>query len=130
MTRGEMNWKIVRSIIPIIALCAFFYYTKSMQPDYTSKNPVLTTNASELFWRFQMNEANELINQVVQINGEVTGFDSILVILNNSVICSPEKGKKIQPKIGENINIKGRCVSYDDLLMELRLDHVILVDKN
>ena len=129
MTRGEMNWKIVRSIIPIIALFSFLYYTKSLQTNYASEKPVLTTDASSLFWRFQMNEANDLINRVVQIKGEVTGFDSTLLILNNSLVCFPENNKKIDVDIGEEVVVKGRCLSFDDLLLELRLDHVVIVNK-
>ena len=125
-----MNWKIVRSVIPIIALFAFLYYTKSLETNYSSEKPVLITDASSLFWRFQMNEAEDLINRVVQIKGEVTGYDSTLLILNNSLICSPENNKKIDVDIGEEIVVKGRCLSFDDLLLELRLDHVILIEKN
>ena len=129
MTRGEMNWKIIRSIIPIIALFAFLYYTKSFQTDFVSEKPVLNTDAASLFWRFQINEADDLINKIVQVNGKVTGFDSTLLILNNSLICYPENNKKIEVEIGTIINIKGRCISYDDLLQELRLDHVILIQE-
>ena len=41
MTRGEMNWKIVRSIIPIVAMIFFVYYTKNLKTDYTKLNPIL-----------------------------------------------------------------------------------------
>jgi hypothetical protein len=124
-----MNWKIVRSVIPIIALFAFLYYTKSLQTDYTSEKPVLITDAPSLFWRFQMNEADDLINRVVQIRGEVTGHDSILLILNNSLVCSPSDDLKIDVEIGKEVLIKGRCLSFDDLLLELRLDHVTLLEE-
>ena len=76
-----------------------------------------------------MNEAKDLINQVVQIEGEVTGYDSTLLILNNSLVCSPENNEKFNIDIGEKIVVKGRCISFDDLLLELRLDHVILVQE-
>lgn len=125
-----MNWKIVRSVIPIIALFAFMYYTKSLQTNYASEKPVLSTDASTLFWRFQMNEADNLINKVVQIKGEVTGHDSTLLILNNSLVCAPENNLKIDVPVGKEITVKGRCLSFDDLLLELRLDHVALIEEN
>ena len=75
-----------------------------------------------------MNEAEGLINQVVQIKGTITGFDSTFIILNNSIVCSPEDGTQIDVEKGEEISVKGRCISFDDLLLELRLDHVFLVD--
>ena len=127
MTRAEMNWKIVRSIIPIIVLAAFVYYTQSLKPDYTSKEPVLTTDANDLVWRFQMNEGSELLNQIVKVNGNVTGIASLLVILDHQVICAPDLSAGLVPSIGESITVKGRCIGYDDLLKELRLDHVVRI---
>ena len=127
MTRAEMNWKIVRSIIPIIVLATFVYYTQSLKPDYTSKEPILTTDANDLVWRFQMNEGTELLNQIVKVNGKVTGIDSLLVILDHQVICAPDLSAGLVPSIGESITVKGRCIGYDDLLKELRLDHVVRI---
>ena len=77
-----------------------------------------------------MNEAEGLSNQGVQIKGTITGFDSSFIILNNSIVCSPEEGTQIDVEIGKEIIIKGRCISFDDLLLELRLDHVFLVDNH
>ena len=127
MTRAEMNWKIVRSIIPIIVLATFVYYTQSLKPDYTSKEPILTTDANDLVWRFQMNEGTELLNQILKVNGKVTGIDSLLVILDHQVICAPDLSAGLVPSIGESITVKGRCIGYDDLLKELRLDHVVRI---
>ena len=32
-----------------------------------------------------------------------------------------------RPEIGDSVSLKGRCVTYDDLLEELRLDNVIQI---
>ena len=130
MTRAEMNWKIFRSVLPLVALIAFAYYTQSLKVDYSSEKPVLSTEAYDLVWQFQMNEGNELLNKVVQVKGQVTGYDSLLIILNHKIVCQPHNTKIEKPKIGETVTMKGRCVSYDDLLEELRLDHVVqIIDK-
>ena len=76
MTRGEMNWKIVRSIIPIVAMIFFVYYTKNLKTDYTKLNPILKASAHDVLWRFQMNEGEELLYNVIQIEGSVTKVDS------------------------------------------------------
>ena len=109
---------------------AFAYYTQSLKVDYSSEKPVLLTEAYDLVWQFQMNEGNELLNKVVQVKGQVTGYDSLLIILNHKIVCQPHNTKIEKPKIGETVTMKGRCVSYDDLLEELRLDHVVqIIDK-
>ncbi len=124
MTRAEMNWKIVRSIIPIIVLGLFVYFTKSIQPNYATKEPVLVTDAKDLIWRFQMDAAKDLLFHVVKVNGKVTGMDSLLVIIDHKLICAPDPDTELNPTVGETITIKGRCIGYDDLLDEVRMDHV------
>ena len=127
MTRAEMNWKIFRSVLPLMALVAFVYYTKSLKPDYASMKPTLITDSHDLLWRFQMNEGAELINQVVQFRGKVTGFDSLLVIMDHRLICNPDSTMVDDLSIGDSSTLKGRCIGYDDLLEELRLDHVVKI---
>ena len=127
MTRAEMNWKIFRSVLPLVALVAFVYYTKSLKPDYASKKPTLITDSHDLLWRFQMNEGTELINQVVQFRGKITGFDSLLVIMDHRLICNPDSTMVDHLSIGDSTTLKGRCIGYDDLLEELRLDHVVKI---
>jgi len=127
MTRAEMNWKIFRSVLPLVALVAFVYYTKSLKPDYASIKPTLITDSHDLLWRFQMNEGAELINQVVQFRGKITGFDSPLVIMDHRLICNPDSTMVDDLSIGDSTTLKGRCIGYDDLLEELRLDHVVKI---
>ena len=122
-----MNWKIFRSVLPLVALVAFVYYTKSLKPDYASIKPTLITESHDLLWRFQMNEGDELINQVVQFRGKITGFDSLLVIMDHRLICNPDSTMVDDLSIGDSTTLKGRCIGYDDLLEELRLDHVVKI---
>ena len=127
ITRREMNWKIIRSIIPIIALGAIYYYSQSIKVNYETEKPVLITNAKDLIWRFQMDSAKELLFQVVQVKGSITGLDSLLIILDHKLICAPVPDTELNPNVGEAVTFKGRCISYDDLLDEVRMDHVFLV---
>ena len=125
MTRGEMNWKIVRSVIPIIAMIFFVYYTKNLKTDYTKLDPILKTTAHDVLWRFQMDEGEELLYNVIQINGIVTKVDSSNFILHYKIICKPNKISDFLYSDGNKITIKGRCVRYDPIKEILLLDHVI-----
>tara|TARA_B100000073_G_scaffold173165_1_gene143285 strand:+ start:195 stop:575 length:381 start_codon:yes stop_codon:yes gene_type:complete len=121
MTRAEMNWKIFRSILPLVALVFFVYYTKSLNPDYTKVEPIIVADIDELFWRFQVGEAEEFINQVIQFDGVVTKIDSSMIILNHRVVLQDTVLKTMQD---QRITIKGRCLGYDDLSRKIKLDHV------
>ena len=121
MTRAEMNWKIFRSILPLVALVFFVYYTKSLNPDYRKVEPIIVPDINELFWRFQVGEAEEFINQVIQFDGVVTKIDSSMIILNHRVVLQDTVLKTMQD---QRITIKGRCLGYDDLSRKIKLDHV------
>ena len=125
MTRGEMNWKIVRSVIPIIAMIFFVYYTKNLKTDYTKLDPTLKTTAHDILWRFQMNEGEELLYNVIQVNGNVTKVDSSDFILHYKIICTPDKISDFLSSEGKKITLKGRCVRYDPITEILLLDHVV-----
>ena len=127
MTRVKMNWKSIAFIIFIGIIVALIYQRKSMHTNYFSEKPVAILEADSLFQRFQKNAVNNLLNEVVQINGKVTGFDPPFIILNNNLICSPETGVNLSVVVGDSVTVKGRCVSFDDLLSELRIDHVSIV---
>ena len=126
MTRGEMNWKIVRSIIPIIAMIFFVYYTKNLKIDYAALEPVLKTNAHDILWRFQMNEGEELVYNVIQVNGKITDIDSNNFKLHYKIICTPNDSTFIS-KEQNQVSIKGRCVRYDPITENLFLDHVVMI---
>ena len=129
MTRVKMNWKSIAFIIFIGIIVALIYQRKSMHTNYFSEKPVAILEADSLFQRFQKNAVNNLLNKVVQINGKVTGFDPPFIILNNNLICSPETGVKLSAVVGDSVTVKGRCVSFDDLLLELRIDHALILPR-
>jgi hypothetical protein len=85
------------------------------------------TTAKDLIWRFQVDASKDILFKIVQVEGEVTGMDSLLLILNHKLICAPEPNTEIKMVIGDSITVKGRCIGYDDLLDEVRMDHVFWV---
>ena len=121
MTRAEMNWKIFRSILPLIALVFFIYYTKSLNPDYSEIEPIIIPDINELFWRFQVNEGGEFLNQIIQIEGIITEIDSSFIILNHRAMLPV---KELNVKLNQKITIRGRCLGYDELSKKIKFDYV------
>ena len=72
-----------------------------------------------------MDEGEELLYNVIQINGIVTKVDSSDFILHYKIICKPDKISDFLYSDGNKITIKGRCVRYDPITETLLLDHVI-----
>ena len=112
MTRAEMNWKIFRSVLPLVALVAFTYYTQKFKFDNIDSEPALITDADDLIWRFQVKEGDFLVNKIIQVNGIVTELDSLVIVLNHRIICSSES--QIDAKLRDSLKLKGRISDYDE----------------
>ena len=67
MTRAQMNWKIIRSLIPIIGLWIIINSSENLTKKYEPTEPILKTSGDDLVWRFQVNEGQDLLGKTVQI---------------------------------------------------------------
>ena len=52
-----------------------------------------------------------------------------MIILDGNIVCSFNPPQTIDPKLKltDKISIKGRCIGYDDLLEEVRIDNCSLM---
>ncbi|MBH10665.1 MAG: hypothetical protein CMG74_10025 [Candidatus Marinimicrobia bacterium] len=129
MELSESKKKITAIFFILIILIFYFYffiYSKN-HVDWKNIKPNIKLSAHELIRQIQNKQENNYINQVIEISGNVTALYDSLYILNNTIVCKPDV--IIEDGIVENsfITVKGRFVGYDDLLMEVRLDHVVLI---
>ena len=123
-----MNWKIVRSLIPIIGLWVIINYTKNLKEEYQPTKPIVKTTAGDLAWRFQVNEGDGLIGRTVQISGIATGVDSIYVVLDQRVFFSKDSSKYEIVKLGDEVQITARCANFNEEIAVLKIDHVNILN--
>ena len=126
----EFNKKIVIILLPLVLLMGFFYFFtyRKTHTDWTEIKPQISLSAKELLQRYQISEENNLTNIVVQVSGTVTALEDSLYILDKAVVCIPAADIKFNINKKEFVTVKGRCLGNDDLLMEVRLDHVVVLD--
>ena len=129
MTRTQMNWKIIRSLIPIIGLWIITKSTKNITKEYEHTDPVLKIFAKDLAWRFQVNEGNHLIGKTVEISGITTSIDSIYVYLDKRVFFSKNLIPMESIIINKPIKIIARCANFKKKGGVLKVDHVNLISK-
>ena len=130
MTRAQMNWKIVRSLIPIIGLWIIINSSRNLTKEYEPTEPILKTSGSDLVWRFQVNEGQNLIGKTVEILGKATGLDSNYVTLDNRIYFLRDTLGLSNLKLGQEINITARCANFNEKIGVLEVDFVtILHDK-
>ena len=128
MTRAQMNWKIVRSLIPIIGLWIIINSSKNLTKKYEPTEPILKTNGADLVWRFQVNEGQNLIGKTVEISGKATGLDSNYVTIDNRIYFLRDTLGLSNLKLGQEVNITARCANFNEKIGVLVVDFVTILN--
>ena len=128
MTRAQMNWKIIRSLIPIIGLWLIINSSRNLTKEYEPTEPILKTSGSDLVWRFQVNEGQNLIGKTVQISGKATGLDSNYVTIDNRVYFLRDTLGLTNLKLGEEVNITARCANFNEKIGVVEVDFVTILN--
>ena len=128
MTRAQMNWKIIRSLIPIIGLWIIINSSKNLTKKYEPTAPILKTSGDDLVWRFQVNEGQDLLGKTVQISGKATGLDSNYVTLDNRIYFFRDTLGLSNLKLGQEVNITARCANFNEKIGVLEVDFVTILN--
>ena len=128
MTRAQMNWKIIRSLIPIIGLWIIINSSRNLTKEYEPTEPILSTSGNDLVWRFQVNEGQDLIGKTVQISGKATGLDSNYVTIDNRVYFLRDTLGLSNLKLGEDVNITARCANFNEKIGVVEVDFVTILN--
>jgi len=113
------------SLVILMGIYGYLVYQKE-NIDVAGTISVESLSAQEMLWRFQVNEGDDFLNQVVSVTGTVTAAGDSSLLLNNSIYCMMDT-----PVSGEGLNleavtIKGRCLGYYQPQKQVQLDHCII----
>lgn len=126
-----MNKKILICLI-IFSLGLYFSYKYVYQEhrNIYTEDPKYILTSDSLFNHFSINqiEANQIyINQVVRIKGVINSISENQLILYPGITCLLDSNINITgvfPK--DTIEIKGRCIGFDDFFFEVKMDQTTL----
>ena len=132
MTKNKITL-ITISLLFFIAFfgTVFFTYNKPHK-DFSGAQADITLEAAKLYEHYQNNlsDANlKFLDKVLLVNGPVTELNSNLVIIGGNVVCSLDSSYVLDTgiKLDDKIFVKGRCIGYDDLFEEVRIDHCFIM---
>jgi len=69
------------------------------------------------------------LNKTIEITGIVTKKTDSVIVLENTVFCLFTKKIKDMPK-NSIVTVKGKCIGYDDLFQEVKLDQCTISKPN
>ncbi len=101
--------------------------------DIKKEKAAFTVKATELTAAFQNDETaatEKYLNQTIEVQGQLTGIDGSSLVLENVVFFALSENEEApdQTKLNTNVTLKGRCIGYDSLLEEVKLDQASLIE--
>ena len=121
------------TLFSTIVIFAIVYFSFNKPHKNFVKAPLdYTIQSTELFQKYQVDVSNantSFLDKILLIKGTIKEISSNMIILDGNIVCSFNPPQTIDPilKLTDKISIKGRCIGYDDLLEEVRIDNCSLM---
>lgn len=123
------NRLIIFFLLLATAFSVYFYSFQSHR-DIQNEVSLYSLQSEELIREFDQNSAialSKYSNQVITFTGTLTQQLETSLVIQNRIHCSLIDS--LSPlKLKSTLVIKGRCVGYDDLLNEIKLDQCAILN--
>ncbi|OUD34845.1 hypothetical protein [Flavobacterium sp. FPG59] len=133
-----MKRKKTATIIVTLLLLAsagiYFYYGFLFKEarNIESEKPTVSTSATNLMNEYNSNQEKSdslYLNKTIEVTGKVTKETDSVVVLDSIVFCLFIK-KKRNKLLNSRLSVKGKCIGYDELFQEVKLDQCIINKQN
>lgn len=113
-------------VLLITASLLYGYYGFLYKParDISSETSAFTVAANGLANEYEKDAKiadTKYLNQTIEIKGKVTEIRDSLVILDTKIVCGFD-ALPTAIAVNKNVTIKGRCIGFDELFGEVKLD--------
>ena len=123
----------VSVILSGLAILSYNYLYKSHR-NIETESPSYSLNSLELIHEFKSNTevSNEkYLDRTIRITGILTSIDESLLEMDNSINCYFETTlNRNDHLLNTPVVIKGRCLGYDDLMEEIKMDQCLVIKIN
>jgi len=135
MINKKIYWTISRVFLPLSIIFFIIIISSTYNKPHKdfNKSPFeVTIESKELISLYQDNTDNanaRFLDKILLVKGNITNIESDIIILDNGIVCTLDPSQVVTEEIhlNKNISVKGRCIGYDDLLEEIRIDHSFIM---
>lgn len=117
---------IISGILMLVFAAAYYFYFGFLYKDarnIEAEQPAYTITAENLVKDYETDRVkanSKYLNKTIVVLGNVNESDSTTLALAGGVSCSFDAALSAQT--GEQIKVKGRCIGFDELFGEVKLD--------
>ncbi|MBY8963521.1 hypothetical protein KJK34_12225 [Flavobacterium sp. D11R37] len=123
---------VIVVILLFIITGGYLLYNNYLYKDarnIAGEQPAFTVNATQLLAEYQEGTGAataKYLNKTLAVQGKVTSVNDSLVIIDSAVFCAFTGIKEVY--VDETITVKGRCIGYDEIFGEVKLDQCTLTN--
>lgn len=116
-------------VIILIAIGIITYnYIYQDHRDIDTEKPEYKTTTQTIIGEFKLDplvSEKKYLNKTIEVSGIITEANKKDLTLNNTIFCQFIEYQPVD--INSRITIKGRCIGYDDLLEQVKLDQCSII---
>lgn len=121
---------IITAVILVIAIIIGYNYLYQDHRDIKTENPDFVITSESLTSQFSNNlseSEKKYLNKTIEVFGSISEMNENNLTLDDVVFCQFTEPVNQSVKIKSEIKIKGRCIGYDDLLEQVKLDQCSII---
>ena len=114
-------------LLLVISLGSYYIYKNILYKDardINSEKSILTISATDLENEYALDPAKgdaKYLNKTIEVEGLITEVTDSSMVVDKKVFCKMN-GTIKKTLLNKQIQIKGRCIGYDDLFELVKLD--------
>ncbi|MAZ30700.1 MAG: hypothetical protein CMP57_01240 [Flavobacteriales bacterium] len=115
----------------IISLYIAYSYVYQSHRDIRKEKPKFFISSDSLHHHFaqqqQQKSHNLYMNQVLVVEGTILSLSQQMIMLKPGISCLKDSSSEFNLiNVGDRVTIKARCIGYDDLFGEVKMDQSTL----
>ncbi|MEZ7838042.1 MAG: hypothetical protein QMC03_04035 [Flavobacteriales bacterium] len=128
-----MKKKGIIVAISLVALAYFGYqYMYQEHRNILKEKASLSITSTELYKAFSTpsHSNTEYINAIIEFQGILTSVEKDLIVIQPNIVCKLDSNfSSANLNAGDTLLLKGRCIGFDDLFMEVKMDNVSFIKR-
>ena len=118
---------ILAILVIIISMLSYNYMYQEHRNVLEEKSAFNISSVAlyEVFNNSPLEANKKFINKIISFEGILINRDKELIVIKPSIVCKLDSNfSSIDLKLGDTLHLKGRCIGFDDLFMEVKMDNV------
>ena len=120
-------------VVLLIGGILVYNYVYKDHRDIEKEEPSFVVSSIDLKNEFSTNNiiaSKKYLDKTIQLKGVVTSVDENILVIEFAISCYFKDSLDSNQLLNSEIEIKGRCIGYDELLDEIKMDQCVILTKS